>query len=76
MKPERFTLTTMRKRIDEVGDLTAGMWRRKRSLHPLFAKLDLEPADPNKLDSGRRRGGAQRWESDQSANRRQRRTAK
>ena len=76
VKPERFTLTTMRKRIDEVGDLTTGMWRRKRSLQPLFAKLDLEPADPKKLDSGRRRGGAQRWESDQSANWRQRRTAK
>jgi DNA ligase D len=72
VKPERFTLTTMRKRIDEVGDLTSGMWRRKRSLQPLFAKLDLEPADPQKLDSGRRRGGAQRWESDQSSNWRRR----
>ena len=65
VKPERFTLTTMRKRIDEVGDLTKGMWRYKRSLLPLFSKLDLEPADPNKLDSGRRRGSAQRWTSDQ-----------
>ena len=46
----------MRKRIDEVGDLTKGMWRYKRSLLPLFAKLGLEPADPNKVDSGRRRG--------------------
>src|SRR5438552_5994675 len=58
VKPERFTLTTMRKRIDEVGDLTAGMWRRKASLIPRFEKLDLEPADPNKLDGGRRRRGA------------------
>jgi bifunctional non-homologous end joining protein LigD len=65
VKPERYTLTTMRKRVDDVGDLTAGMWRRKRSLTPLFAKLDLEPADPKKVDGGRRRGGAQRWESDQ-----------
>ena len=65
MRPEKFTLTTMRKRIDVVGDLTKGMWRRKRSLQPLFSKLDLEPADPDKLDSGRRRGPAQRWESDQ-----------
>jgi len=65
VKAERFTLTTMRKRIDEVGDLTKGMWRHKRSLIPLFAKLDLEPADPNKLDSGRRRGPVQRWESEQ-----------
>ena len=30
--PAKFTLKTMRKRIDEVGDLTAGMWRRKVSL--------------------------------------------
>ncbi len=65
VKPERFTLTTMRKRIDEVGDLTKGMWRYKRSLLPLFSKLGLEPADPNKVDSGRRRGSAQRWKSDQ-----------
>ena len=54
----------MRKRIDEVGDLTKGMWRHKRSLQPLFSKLDLEPADPNKLESGSRRGRAQRWVSD------------
>jgi len=70
VKPERFTLTTMRKRIDEVGDLTAGIWRHKASLIPRFEKLDLEPADPNKLDGGRRRGRAQRWESDQSGSRR------
>jgi bifunctional non-homologous end joining protein LigD len=69
VRPERFTLTTMRKRIDEVGDLTKGMWRYKRSLSPLFSKLDLEPADPTKLDSGRRRGSAQRWESGQGRNR-------
>ena len=63
VRPERFTLTTMRKRIDIVGDLTKGMWRSKRSLVPLFAKLDLEPADPSKLDSGRR-GASRRWDSD------------
>ncbi|MEP6910060.1 MAG: non-homologous end-joining DNA ligase [Actinomycetota bacterium] len=72
VKPERFTLTTMRKRIDEVGDLNAGMWRHKASLIRRFEKLDLEPADPKKLDGGRPRGGAQRWETDQSANWRQR----
>ena len=58
MKPERFTLTTMRKRIDEVGDLTKGMWRYKRSLIPLFAKLDLEPADPTQARERRRRGSS------------------
>ena len=57
VRPERFTLTTMRKRIDEVGDLTKGMWRYKRSLVPLFPKLGLEPADPNKLDRAATAGG-------------------
>jgi bifunctional non-homologous end joining protein LigD len=40
--PARFTLQTMRKRIDAVGDLTAGMWRRKVSLLPRFEALGLE----------------------------------
>ena len=40
--PATFTLQTMRGRVDEVGDLTAGMWRRKTSLVPRFRKLDLE----------------------------------
>ncbi len=62
--PARFTLETMRGRLDKVGDPTAGMWRRKVSLIPRFEQLELEPPDPNKLDSGRRRGSA-RWESSQ-----------
>jgi DNA ligase D len=40
--PAAFTLQTMRARLEEVGDLTAGMWRRKTSLVPRFKKLDLE----------------------------------
>jgi hypothetical protein len=32
----------MRARIEQVGDLTAGMWRRKRSLQPLYRKLGLD----------------------------------
>ena len=78
MRPERFTLTTMRKRIDTVDDLTKGMWRHKKSLQPLFSKLDLEPADPKKVDGGRRRGAVQRWESDQSGwqSRRQQRSSR
>jgi bifunctional non-homologous end joining protein LigD len=40
--PTRFTLRTMRKRINTVGDLTAGMWRRKVSLLPRFEALGLE----------------------------------
>jgi DNA ligase D len=40
--PADFTVATMRERIADVGDLTAGMWRRKASLVPRFAKLGLE----------------------------------
>src|SRR5919204_2444672 len=36
VEPEAFTLETMRARVAEVGDLTAGMWRRKVSLTPRF----------------------------------------
>ena len=44
--PAEFTLETMRERIDRVGDLTAGMWRRKVSLVSRFAKLGLEAPRP------------------------------
>ena len=44
--PAEFTLTTMRRRIDAVGDLTAGMWRRKVSLLPKFKRLNLEAPTP------------------------------
>jgi DNA ligase D len=40
--PAGFTLETMRDRIARVGDLTAGMWRRKGSLVPRFHRLGLE----------------------------------
>jgi bifunctional non-homologous end joining protein LigD len=43
--PSKFTLRTMRKRIDAVGDLTAGMWRRKVSLVPRFERLGLASPD-------------------------------
>jgi bifunctional non-homologous end joining protein LigD len=38
-----FTIPTMRQRIEAVGDPMAGMWRRKASLRPRFAKLGLDP---------------------------------
>jgi bifunctional non-homologous end joining protein LigD len=41
--PAAFTIPTMRERIARVGDPMAGMWRRKRSLKPLFPKLGLDP---------------------------------
>jgi bifunctional non-homologous end joining protein LigD len=40
---EAFTVETMRDRIADVGDPTAGMWRRKTSLLPRFGKLGLDP---------------------------------
>jgi bifunctional non-homologous end joining protein LigD len=48
--PSAFTLESMRERIARVGDLTAGMWRRRVALASRFEALDLEPADPNRLD--------------------------
>ncbi len=39
--PAAYTVETMRDRVAGVGDLMAGMWRRKRRLEPLFAKLGL-----------------------------------
>jgi len=41
--PAAFTLQTMRARVAEVGDPTAGMWRRKVSLASRFEQLGLEP---------------------------------
>jgi bifunctional non-homologous end joining protein LigD len=41
--PAEFTLETMGERIAAVGDLTAGMWRRRASLVPRFERLGLEP---------------------------------
>jgi DNA ligase D-like protein (predicted polymerase) len=44
--PAAFTLETMRDRVRAVGDLTAGMWRRKTSLVSRFEKLGLEAPTP------------------------------
>lgn len=44
--PAELTLLTMRDRLDAVGDLTAGMWRRKVSLVPRFELLGLEAPRP------------------------------
>jgi DNA ligase D-like protein (predicted polymerase) len=43
--PADFTLTTMRDRVAEVGDLTTGMWDRKVSLRPCFERLGLDPPE-------------------------------
>jgi bifunctional non-homologous end joining protein LigD len=41
-EPAEFTMETMRERIDRVGDLLRGMWRKKASLVSRFEKLGLE----------------------------------
>jgi DNA ligase D-like protein (predicted polymerase) len=41
-EPGAFTLETMPARIAQVGDLTAGMWRKAVSLPSRFAKLGLD----------------------------------
>ena len=69
--PARCTLQTMPKRVDKVGDLTAGMWRRKASLLPRFERLELPPGDPAIVEV-KRSARARRWESDQRASGRQR----
>jgi bifunctional non-homologous end joining protein LigD len=44
--PAAFTLETMPERVKKMGDLNAGMWRRKTSLVSRFRKLDLEAPRP------------------------------
>ena len=44
--PAAFTLETMPARVMNVGDLNAGMWRRKTSLVPRFEQLGLEAPPP------------------------------
>jgi bifunctional non-homologous end joining protein LigD len=43
--PAEFTVETMRRRVADVGDPTAGMWRRKVSLGRRFPKFGLELSD-------------------------------
>jgi bifunctional non-homologous end joining protein LigD len=59
--PSRFTLRTMPKRVERVGDLTAGMWRRKASLVPRFERLDLPPGNPEAVE---RKSRGRRWTGD------------
>src|SRR5918994_3979314 len=56
--PRNFTLETMRERLDDVGDLTAGMWRRKTSLAPRFKRVGLKP--PGEAPPPRKRTGPPR----------------
>jgi bifunctional non-homologous end joining protein LigD len=57
VEPDAFTVETMRDRIAEVGDLTAGMWRRKVSLLSRFEQFGLDartaPSPPPRSRSPR-----------------------
>jgi DNA ligase D len=63
--PAEFTLTSMRDRLEAVGDLMAGMWRRKASLRPRFELLGMEAptSDEHPRDRFAGRGGRGAWRS-------------
>jgi DNA primase len=42
VRPEAFTLKTMRDRVAKVGDLTADIWQHRADLKPLFKTLKLK----------------------------------
>ena len=46
VEPEAFTVQTTPARVKKVGDVTAGMWRRKVSLASRFDRLGLEGPAP------------------------------
>jgi bifunctional non-homologous end joining protein LigD len=48
VEPGDFTMSTMRARIDAVGDLTAGMWDKAVSLDPLFDALKVKREMPKR----------------------------
>jgi bifunctional non-homologous end joining protein LigD len=56
--PAEFTLETMRDRIAKVGDLTAGMWRRKVSLVSRLEQFGLTPTAPSRKRTPR---NPERW---------------
>ncbi|MGH2500240.1 MAG: non-homologous end-joining DNA ligase [Candidatus Limnocylindria bacterium] len=60
-EPGDFTLETMRARLADVGDLFAGIWKRKVSLASRFERLGLAPPeDPAGSRASDRRAGASR----------------
>jgi DNA ligase D len=61
--PSRFTVPTLPKRLENVGDLTAGMWRRKASLLPRFEQLGLSPGDSS-IGEPKPRSSSRRWTGD------------
>jgi bifunctional non-homologous end joining protein LigD len=56
--PAAFTLGTIRDRIAQVGDLTAGMWRRRVSLMPRLEQLGVRATSASRR---RRTRSPRRW---------------
>ena len=61
--PSRFTVRSMPKRLEQVGDLSVGMWRRKVSLLPRFEQLGLPPGDTS-IGEPKPRSSSRRWTGD------------
>ena len=71
--PAAFTLETMRGRLAELGDLTAGIWRRRAGLGSRFDALGLEPRLAQPEASGGDRAARRRdRQADSSRSRRRR----
>src|SRR5438105_1628930 len=66
VEPGDFTMTTMRRRLDAVGDLTAGMWDRAVSLDPLFDMLKVKRVMPKRSS---RPGPPRDWRAEYDARR-------
>jgi bifunctional non-homologous end joining protein LigD len=56
--PADHTLLTMRDRIAALGDLTAGMWRRRVTLASRLEQLGVKPTSPRRRRTGR---SPERW---------------
>jgi bifunctional non-homologous end joining protein LigD len=68
VEPGDLTMATMRRRVKDVGDLTAGMWEKKVSISPLFERLGIKP--PGKGPRPRKRSGPPRdWRAQYEAKR-------
>ncbi|OLD11094.1 MAG: hypothetical protein AUJ06_01050 [Chloroflexi bacterium 13_1_40CM_3_70_6] len=61
VEPGDFTMSTMRERLANVGDLTAGMWDRAVSLDPLFDALKVKRTLPKRT---RRPGPPRDWRAE------------
>ena len=74
VEPARFTLATIRERVAETGDPSAGMWRRKVSLLPRFEKLEFDVPDPDNPPKRRKRTRDFSWDEASGEWRRTRRS--